>query len=285
MVKDSSEDFFNRIETQVNGGIQDTPMENTPDTATPETGTESREVSSGTQDWESDSNPYKGRYGDSTREGQELFHENKGLKADLADYEKVKPYKSLINVLEQDAGLVTIVKDYLDNGTAPAGNDMKLGDDFVMDMDEAIADPNSKSAKVLDSFIERKAKKEVHTIIDTERQKAAKSSEVRKIRSQAKEFVDTNKLTEAEFKDLDVWAKNHKMTWDDIYLLKNRDKVNANIAKNSKNQVISQMRSAQSTPTTASSSGSEVVNDGNHNDAIFDLIQKADNNLDNVFGE
>ena len=82
-----------------------------------------------TLNWEDESNPYKVRYSDSTREAQRMKAEN----------DKLKPYESLISVLEQDAELVDMVRGYLDKGTKP---DMKqslnLGDDFVFDMDEAI---------------------------------------------------------------------------------------------------------------------------------------------------
>jgi len=283
MVQDSNDDFFDRIEADVNGAIQDAPVEQkTPDAVTPGMGTESREVQSNNQvNWEDDSNTYKVRFGDSTREAQRLAKENKDMHA---IHDKVKPYKSLIDVLEQDAGLVNMIKDYLDNGTAP-NKVHNLPEDFVMDMDEAIADPNSQSAKVLDSYIDKKSEKRVNDILRVERQKASKAAEVRRLRGQAKEFIQKNEMTEDQFKELDGWAQNHKMTWEDIYLLKNRDKVNANIANDSKKQVIDQMRAVQSTPTTASSAGGEVAGDIDHNDAIFDLIQKADNNLENVFGE
>jgi len=283
MVQDSNEDFFDRIDSSVNGAIQDAPVEqNTPDAVTPETGSESREVQSDDQvNWEDDRNTYKVRFSDSTREAQRLAKENKEVKA---SYDKVKPYSSLISVLEQDAGLVNMIKDYLDNGTSPR-NEHNLPEDFVMDMDEAIADPNSQSAKVLDSYIDKKSEKRVNDMLHVERQKASKAAEVRRLRGQAKEFIQKNKMTEEQFKELDGWAQNHKMTWEDIYLLKNRNKVNANIANDSKQQVIDQMRSVQSAPPTASSAGGEVAGDTDHNDAIFDLIQKADNNLESVFSE
>ena len=283
MAKDSNDDFFDRIEADVNGAIQDAPVETkAPDTVTPEMGTESREVQSNNQiNWEDDSNTYKVRFGDSTREAQRLAKENKEIQA---NYEKVKPYSSLIDVLEQDPELVNMIRGYLDNGTTPRKTH-NLPEDFVMDMDEAITDPNSQSAKVLDSIIDKKAVKRVNDILQVERQKASKAAEARRLRGQAKEFIQKNKITEEQFKELDSWAQNHKMTWDDINLLKNRDKVNANIANDSKKQVIDQMRSVQSTPPTATSAGGEVAGDIDHNDAIFDLIQKADNNLENVFSE
>ena len=49
-------------------------------------------------------------------------------------------------------------------------------------------------------------------------------------------------MNEDQFSDLSDWAQSHKLTWDDIYYLKNRDKVNANIANNSKKQVLDQMK-------------------------------------------
>jgi len=284
IVEDSNADFFDALETEVNGAIQDAPQEQTdvegssvPEQATPQQDSSSREVpESPSANWDDDGNPYKVRYSDSTREAQKLKAEN----------DKLKPYESLINVLEQDAELVDVVRNYLDNGTKP---DMKeslnLGDDFIFDMDEAISDPKSKSAHVLNTIVDRRAEKRISDSIGAEKQKAQQAAQSRNMRNQTNKFVEANNLKEGEFKDLSDWAQTHQLTWDDIYYLKNRDKVNANIANNSKKQVLNQMKSAQSMPATASSAGGEVPGEGNHNDAIFDLIQKADNNLENVFNE
>ena len=284
IVEDSKADFFDALETEVNGAIQDAPQEQTdvegssvPEQATPQQDSSSREVpESPSANWDDDGNPYKVRYSDSTREAQKLKAEN----------DKLKPYESLINVLEQDAELVDVVRNYLDNGTKP---DMKeslnLGDDFIFDMDEAISDPKSKSAHVLNTIVDRRAEKRISDSIGAEKQKAQQAAQSRNMRNQTNKFVEANNLKEGEFKDLSDWAQTHQLTWDDIYYLKNRDKVNANIANNSKKQVLNQMKSAQSMPATASSAGGEVPGEGNHNDAIFDLIQKADNNLENVFNE
>jgi len=284
MVEDSNADFFDALETEVNGAIQDAPQEqadvkdsSVPEQETPQQDSSSREVPvSPSTNWDDDGNPYKVRYSDSTREAQKLKAEN----------DKLKPYESLIGVLEQDAELVNVVRNYLDKGTKP---DMKeslnLGDDFIFDMDEAISDSESKSAHVLNTIVDRRAEQRISDTIGAEKQKAQKEAHNRSLRNQTNKFVETNNLNEGEFKDLSDWAQTHQLTWDDIYYLKNRDKVNANIANNSKKQVLNQMKSAQSMPATASSAGGEVPGEGNHNDAIFDLIQKADNNLENVFNE
>ena len=281
MVEDSNADFFDALETQVNGAIQDAPAEQAEvqepvsEQVTPEVDTSSREVPQ-TLNWEDESNPYKVRYSDSTREAQRMKAEN----------DKLKPYESLISVLEQDAELVDVVRGYLDKGTKP---DMKqslnLGDDFVFDMDEAISDPNSKSAQVFNTIVDQRADQKAGDRISAERQKAQQAAQKRNLQSQTKQFVDTNKMTKDEFSDLSKWAQTHQLSWDDIYLLKNRDKANAKIANNSKQEVLDQMKTVKSVPATASSAGGENPGDRDHNDSIFDLIQKADNNLDNVFGE
>ena len=280
MVEDSNADFFDALETQVNGAIQDTPAEQAvqepvSDQVTPQVDSSSREVPQNSN-WEDESNPYKVRYSDSTREAQRMKAEN----------DKLKPYESLIGVLEQDAELVDIVRGYLDKGTKP---DMKqsldLGDDFVFDMDEAISDPDSKSAQVFNTIVDKRADQKAGDRIAVERQKAQQAAQKRNMQSQTKQFVDANKMNKDEFSELSKWAQTHQLSWDDINFLKNRDKANAKIANNSKHQVLDQMKNVQSMPATASAAGGENPGDRDHNDSIFDLIQKADNNLDNVFGE
>ena len=281
MVEDSNADFFDALETQVNGAIQDAPAEQAEvqepvsEQVTPEVDSSSREVPQ-TPNWEDESNPYKVRYSDSTREAQRMKAKN----------DKLEPYESLIGVLEQDAELVDIVRGYLDKGTKP---DMKqsldLGDDFVFDMDEAISDPNSKSAEVFNTIVDKRVDQKAGDRIAAERQKAQQAAQKRNMQSQTKQFVDANKMSKDEFSELSKWAQTHQLSWDDINFLKNRDKANAKIANNSKQQVLDQMKNVQSMPATASAAGGENPGDRDHNDSIFDLIQKADNNLDNVFGE
>ena len=281
MVEDSNAGFFDAIETQVNGAIQDTPAEQAevqepvPEQVTPEMDTSPREVPQNSN-WEDESNPYKVRYSDSSRENTRIKAEN----------DKLKPYESLIGVLEQDAELVNMVRGYLDKGTKP---DMKqslnLGDDFVFDMDEAISDPGSKSAQVFNTIVDQRADRKASDRIEAERQKAKQAAQKRTLQSQAKQFVDSSGMSKDEFSGLSKWAQSHQLSWDDINYLKNRDKANAKIANNSKQQVLDQMKNVQSMPATATSAGGENPGERDHNDAIFDLIQKADNNLENVFGE
>ena len=286
MVEDSNADFFDALETQVNGAIQDTPSEQAQEQAqeqvTPEMDTSSREVPQNSN-WEDESNPYKVRYSDSTREAQRLKAED-NIKAEKL--KKLEPYNSLISVIEQDPELSNMIHGYLEKGTKPnVKESLDLGDDFVFDMDEAISDPNSKSAQVFNTIVDKRAAQKSNDIITAERQKAQQVAQKRSLQDRTKQFVEANGMSKDEFSELSKWAQTHQLSWDDIYFLKNRDKANAKIANNSKQQVLDQMKNVQSMPATATSAGSENPGDRDHNDSIFDLIQKADNNLENVFNE
>ena len=233
--------------------------------------------------WEDESNPYKVRYSDSTREAQRIKAENDRLKA---ENQKLKPLEALGDVIEQDAGFANMVEGYFKKGKNTSMKDsLNLGDDFVFDMDEALSDPSSQSAQVFNTMVDQRAAQKSNDIIAAERQKAQKVAQKRSLQDQAKKFVDTTGMTKDEFTELSKWAQQHKLSWDDIHYLKNRDQANAKIANNSKQQVLDQMKNVQSMPATATSAGSENPGDRDHNDSVFDLIQKADNNLDNVFGE
>ena len=198
MVEDSNADFFDALETQVNGAIQDAPTEQAevqepaPEQVTPEMDTSPREVpQTPSVNWEDESNPYKVRYSDSTREAQRMQAKN----------DKLEPYESLISVLEQDAELVNVVRDYLDKGTKPnVKESLNLGDDFVFDMDEAISDPNSKSAQVFNTIVDKRADQRVSDKISTERQKAKQAAQKRTLNNQTKKFVKSNDMNESQFK-------------------------------------------------------------------------------------
>ena len=97
---DSSDDFFSAIENQVNSAVYDTAensSEDGPEKETQETG--NNQV--GATDWESENNPYKKRYGDSTKGAQDLYKE----------LQRLKPFVPILNAMKKDSNLVEYVKD------------------------------------------------------------------------------------------------------------------------------------------------------------------------------
>ena len=147
-----SSNFFDRLEEDVNGGIVDAqePEETLeePEVALTSESDEIDPRENYADIWEDDSNPYKKRYSDSSKEGKRLYNENKEL-------ESLKEYEPLIDILKKDKGAVENLRSYLKGEIEPASVKERLGvdEDFVFDPDEAFADPNSQSAKVFNNMV------------------------------------------------------------------------------------------------------------------------------------
>ena len=105
----SGSDFFDQLEESVNSGIVDAtektqtevtpPIQSGPEQVTHTSQTEGpKEV-----DWEK-------RYKDSSRQAQKMYGQLKNL----------KPFVPVLEAMKNDSGLVQHVRDYLENGGAPA---------------------------------------------------------------------------------------------------------------------------------------------------------------------
>ena len=276
----SSEEFFEKLEQDVNGAIDDSfidnvqesvnearddsPVQQDPIQATPEP----EQGNSNSIDWEK-------RYKDSSREAQKLAQ-----KAKMS--EKFEP---LLQVMRKDEGLVQHIRDYLKAGKKPKSVKEELGvsEDFVYDQEEAINNPESTSAKILektvDKAVEQKvAKREKKAI---ERQNNEKRRQV--LVQKAKEFQSKYNLPEEDFKKVLRHSADKKLSFEDSYLLLNKDKVKTNMASNIQKEAMGQMNNARSIPQSASHSNSAQV-EKNPNDSVFDSILSSDDEVDNLFG-
>ena len=79
-------------------------------------------------------------------------------------------------------------------------------------------------------------------------------------------------------------AKTHVLTLEDVHYLINRDKVQGNIAKSTKQDMADQMKNVRNMPTSASGANSQGNNEKNPDDSIFDAVLGTDSSLDNLFG-
>ena len=154
---DSSDDFFSIIENQVNGAIYDTAEESKEDGPKEETqSAEGTQVGANT--WESEDNPYKKRYGDSTKEAQKL----------VGKLQELKPFVPILDAMKKDNGLVEYVKDYLMKGGAPAPTiqeNLGVQEDFEFDGTKAVTEPESESAKVLNAHVDELVKRRIKQMI------------------------------------------------------------------------------------------------------------------------
>ena len=274
----SEASFFDALENEVNGAIQDEPTEATQQQiGDPVQETRSEQnVGSNSVDWDDDGNPYKKRYADSSREAVKLAEQ----------YKSVEPFVPVLEAMKNDSGLVEHVRDYLVNGGQPSKSiqsSLGLDEDFIYNEQEAMSDPNSDSAKVMNAHVDRIVQQRVGSMLQREKQNASKQAAENKRMQEEAKFRKESGMSDEEYMEMVEWAKTHTLTLDDINYLKNKQKVAGNVAQATKKDMLDQMKNVQSMPSTvsgANSSGQEKSADN----SVFDALLGTDNELDNLFG-
>ena len=227
-------------------------------------------------DWDDDGNPYKKRYADSSREAVKLAEQ----------YKSVEPFVPVLEAMKNDSGLVEHVRDYLVNGGQPSKSiqsSLGLDDDFVYNEQEAMSDPKSDSAKVMNAHVDRIVQQRVGNMLQKEKQNASKQMiERKRIEDEAKFRKETN-MSDEEYGEMVEWAKNHTLTLDDINYLKNKQKVAGNVADATKKDMLNQMKNVRDMPSTVSGANSRSQ-EKNPDDSVFNALLGTDNELDNLFG-
>tara|TARA_R110000744_G_scaffold338027_1_gene443218 strand:- start:1247 stop:2101 length:855 start_codon:yes stop_codon:yes gene_type:complete len=270
----STDDFFERMENDVNGGIQDHQIQSA---ATPEVNNGANMATHNEQPSDPiESTDWEKRYKDSSKEAQKLYGELKEL----------KPFVPVLEAMKEDSGLVEHVRGYFEKGGKPVGNikdKLGLDDDFMYNEQEAMENPESDSAKVFTAHVDSMVNSRVGNILQGERSKAVEVQKKIKAKQNSELFKEKHKMSDEQYADLVEEAKGHTLTLDDVYYLLNKDKTNTNIANSTKADMVRQMKNARDIPTTASNTNSQGKNHS-HQDDVFDAILGPDNVADNLFG-
>tara|TARA_R100000700_G_C3178747_1_gene154702 strand:+ start:6566 stop:7483 length:918 start_codon:yes stop_codon:yes gene_type:complete len=276
-----SEGFFDTLEQQVNGGVVD-PNEATHESAGPDMA-EMPEVTqeapiSGSNNVEQseDSTDWKKRYTDSSREAVKLKDQMNEL----------SPFVPVLEAMKNDSGLVNHVREYLVNGGKPAKTiqeQLKLSEDFVFDANEAMSEPDSDSAKLMNAHVDGLVQRRVGQVLNSEKEHAkAYQAELMKKKEEA-EFKQKHNMTDEEYAEFVDKAKSHVLTLEDVNYLINKDKVATNTANATRADMLNQMKNVRNMPTSASGANSQ----GDKNDPdgdIFDGLLGLDGGVDNLFG-
>ena len=270
---DSAQDFFEALETEVNSAIAD-PKESE-ETPQQESGPlqETREVNAEAP--KTDAN-WEKRYKDSSREAQKM---NSKLK-------QFEPFVPLLDAMKNDGGLVEHVRDYLQNGGKPSKTikeRLNLDEDFVFDANEAVSDPTSDSAKLFDAHVNTAVNQRVGNMMASERKKSAKTETDRAKAQAADDFKKRNNMSNEEFGVMMDKANKTPMTLDDIFYLVNKDKVAANVARSTKEDMLTQMKTVRDIPSSNAGINSAPV-DKNLDDDVFDSLKGSDGDLESLFG-
>ena len=288
---EASEDFFGNLEQQVNGVAnqgdfveeaikQEATTEVTPPNPVGDseraTHRNQQEGSNTVGERNVGNDSYEKRYKDSSREATKMAKQLKDL----------KPFIPVLDAMKQDTGLVRHVREYLENGGAPSKTvkeQMNLPEDFVYDAQEAIDNPESASAKVMEAQIDKVVNNRVGTILDKEKQNAVKMQQALIKKKETAEFKKRHKMTDEEFEALTNQAKDRKLTLDDVYYLINKDKTEKNVATSTRKDMLNQMKNVRNMPVSQSNTNSQAP-PANPDDKVFDALVGNDSDLDNLFG-
>ena len=277
-VQDSgSEDFFDQLENEVNGGIiDDTEVTQSQPSGSEQATHVTQDNGSNNVDQSTDSTDWKKRYEDSSREAVRVTEQ----------YKSVEPFVPVLEAMKNDSGLVDHVRDYLVNGGKPAKSiqeQLNLDEDFVFDQQEAMTDPDSDSAKMMNAHVDTMVQQRVGQMLKAEQGRSQQIQQAKARTAEEQAFKDKHKMSDTDFEAFKGQAQKHVMTLDDVNYLLNRDANNTNVANSAKKDMLSQMKNVRNMP--ASASGANNQDPGrSESDDVFDAIKGLDDGVDNLFG-
>ena len=267
---EGSEGFFEQLESDVNGQINDDEAHSQPEQVTQQQAdpqiTGNEEV-----DWRGEAENLKQRYSDSSREAQRL-------KAELNEAQELTKFRPLIEHLKNDPTAVDALRSHFSGQAQP-----QFDEDFVFDAHEAVTEPNSDSAKALKQMIDVEADKRVNARLQQVQQQGAEPAAKQRLVNEVDSFKQKTGMNDDQFNDMQNWAQSRELTLEDIYYLKNRGTAAQNVANNTKQEMLNQMRNVQSIPTSASNANS-APDSKSPDDAVFDILKGMDEGAENLFG-
>ena len=274
-----SEDFFNALDQEVNGQIIEDPEATQSQESSPEQVTYANNDTGSNNTGEQSQNgtDWQKRYTDSSREAVRWRDK----------YKQVEQFVPVLEAMKKDSGLVDHVRNYLVEGGKPAKSiqeQLKLDEDFVFDQHEAMTNPDSDSAKLMNAHVDSLVQQRVNQVAQTEKQRAVQYQQARNKMTEMAAFKEKMKMTDEEFKSFQEAANNHQLTMDDIYHILNRDKAASNVASSTKKEMLNQMKNVRNMPTSASGANSQGGKETNPDRDVFNSILGFDSGTDNLFG-
>ena len=273
-----SKQFFDSLDHEVNSQIQDAKV--TPNQQSgPAQVTHNRkdEGSNKVVEQSHNSTDWQKRYTDSSREAVKWRDK----------FKTVEPFVPVLEAMKNDSGLVDHVREYLKSGGAPAKSiqeQLDIPEDFIFDQQEAMTNPDSDSAKVMNAHVDTLVEKRVGSLVQNERAKNQQLAQAKAMKEQEIAFMKKNNMSREDFETFKNKAKTHRMTLDDVNYVLNRDKVSANVSQSTKKDMLNQMKNVQNMPTTASGANSQGSGHKSQDREVFENILGFESGKDNLFG-
>ena len=262
-VMNSSSDFFESLDREVNGGILDEQQQ--PTSVQSGNTQSSPNVEVQPQD---DNEVLQKRYSDSSREAIRL---NGKLK-------EIEPYMPILDAMREDPNLISHVRNYFEGGgQAPQSmnQQLNLDEDFVFDPDEAFSKPDSDSAKVMGATIDGIVQRRLNNTLQAQKSENAKMAK-------ETQFKQKMNMSDEEWSEFTDFAKSKSLELEDIYYLMNRKNRDSQIADSTRQEIHDKMREVQSQPNTLATQGSVSV-EKSTDDNVFDTILGTDSELEKAF--
>ena len=262
-VMNSSSDFFESLDREVNGGILDEQQQ--PTSVKSDNTQSSPNVEVQPQD---NNEVLQKRYSDSSREAKRL---NGKLK-------EIEPYMPILDAMREDPNLISHVRNYFEGGgQAPQSmnQQLNLDEDFVFDPDEAFSKPDSDSAKVMGATIDGIVQRRLNNTLQAQKSENAKMAK-------ETQFKQKMNMSDEEWSTFTDFAKSKSLELEDIYYLMNRKNRDSQIADSTRQEIHDKMREVQSQPNTLATQGSVSV-EKSTDDNVFDTILGTDSELEKAF--
>ena len=271
-----SEQFFNDLDNQVNGGIVDTEATPIQEVAPEQVTHANKDEGSNNVAQSNNSTDWEKRYTDSSREAIKWRDR----------YKQVEQFVPVLDAMKNDSGLVDHVRGYLQNGGAPAQSiqeALELPEDFIFDQQEAMTDPDSDSAKLMNAHVDGLVQQRVGQLVEQEQVRANQVAVAKNRQAQEIDFKRRNNMTDEQFEEFKTQAQNHTMTLDDVNYILNKDKAAQNVAQNTQKEMLNQMKNVRNMPASASGANSQGVSKSEDRN-VFESIMGFDDSVDNLFG-
>ena len=182
----------------------------------------------------------------------------------------------------QESGSEQVTHTQHDNGSNNV-EQSNLGEDFIFDQQEAMVNPDSDSAKMMNAHVDKMVQHRVGDMLNAEKQRAAQIQQAKAREAEEAAFRAKHNMSNEDFTAFKAKAQEHVMTLDDVNYLLNRNQNNENVANSTKKDMLNQMKNVRNMPTSASGANSQATQ-RSESDKIFDAISGIDNSVDNLFG-
>jgi len=261
----TSENFFESLDNQVNGGILEPSQPTSEQSGNTQT-SPNVEVQNEVPDNNLDT--LQKRYSDSSREAKRL---NSKLK-------ELEPYMPILDAMREDPNLISHVRNYFEGGgqtPETLNQQLNLDEDFVFDAEEAFGKPDSDSAKVLGATIDGVVQRRLSNVLQSQKQENAKMAK-------EAQFKQKMNMSEDEWRNFTEFAKSKSLELEDIYYLMNRKNRDVQIADNARQEIHNKMREVQQQPATLATQGSTPV-EKSSDDRVFDTILGSGSEIEKAF--